>query len=159
MSNRVTLVERTSGPAAMPTSLMWAAGAASWHESSLAPVPPIRDQPDRLSLLQRTSENIYSTTFVNKAQKERRRPVGPRPLLIWLSRLGRATSAPPRLDRLGGQLSNNWGRSLVWRNDTFPVLSVQGKGRGSRKKPRPLFGTRYARAKLPRLRFGPNLTA
>src|SRR5918996_263943 len=60
----------------------------------------------------RTSKNSSSTTFVNKAQKERRSPVGPRPLLIWLSRLGRATSAPPRLDRLGGQFSNKWGRSL-----------------------------------------------
>jgi hypothetical protein len=107
----------------------------------------------------RSSQNTYSTTFVNKAQKERRSPVGPRPLLIWLSRLGRATSAPPRLHRLGGQLSNKWGRSFVWRNGTFPVLSTQGKGRGPRKKPRPLFGPRYARAKLPRLRFGPNLTA
>jgi hypothetical protein len=40
-----------------------------------------------------------------------------------------------------------------------PVNKGKNKGRGFFLEPRPLFGTRYARAKLPRLRFGPNLTA
>jgi hypothetical protein len=76
----------------------------------------------------------------------------------------RASRLPPTgsiamTDALGSQLSNKWCRFFVWRNGTFPVLSTQGKGRGFFRVPRPLFGTRYARAKLPRLRFGPNLTA